>query len=391
MLESLKSKLSRVQNQNFIPEIDGLRFIAIFLVILLHVKTHFIRINNGLYQDSDFLDQAIFRLIYHGDVGVRIFFSISGFILALPFVSAVKNGKDFPKIRNFYLRRLTRLEPPFFLVLIALFLMNVVLGVPDVFDYLKHLLASLAYSHFFIYNTWSTINPVTWSLETEIQFYILLPLLAILFKWKNFTGRNLLMIIVVAFIAIYAGHTNLKTYHLSKSLLKYLPYFMGGYFLADLYINRNEFFKGKKTYLFDVLGIAALMIISDFWQLVKIWPSKGIEDLSDAFLIVLVLFSAFKGKIFNWFFTNSWIVVIGGMCYSIYLLHYALIFIIGEIWKKIGVQIGLDFWPNYLSFLLINAVIILGVSMVFFYFFEKPFMHKDWPQKFGYWIRKRFS
>jgi len=79
------------------------------------------------------------------------------------------------------MRRLTRLEPPYILAMlfrIALLLtvMHKPLGMV-----LSHGAASLVYMHSLVFGDMSTVNPPAWSLEVEIQFYIMAPLLALTF------------------------------------------------------------------------------------------------------------------------------------------------------------------------------------------------------------------
>ena len=68
--------------------------------------------------------------------------------------------------------------------------------------------------------------------------------------------------------------------------------------------------------------------------------------------------------------------VIGGMCYSIYLLHYPLIALIMTFTKRI---IWTDsFTINYMIQFALIVPLLLFVSAVFFYYVEKPCMKRDW-------------
>ena len=68
---------------------------------------------------------------------------------------------------------------------------------------LPHLGASIFYFHSIIYNTFSMINGVAWSLEVEIQFYLLMPAIAyILFKIENSLVRHII-IFVLALIIVF--------------------------------------------------------------------------------------------------------------------------------------------------------------------------------------------
>jgi peptidoglycan/LPS O-acetylase OafA/YrhL len=391
MVQELRQKLSRVSNQHFIPEIDGLRFLAIFLVILLHAKTTVFKEFDGAFNKKELLQNPLFYIIYHGDLGVKIFFSISGFILAMPFSKAGRDHQPFPSLKNFYLRRLTRLEPPFFLVMIGLFVVTGIQSHQLNWDYFKHFLASISYSHLFIYGQWSPINPVTWSLETEVQFYLLLPLFAYAFRISNQTYRWLVVLLFTILLSILARNIDLYAMNLQKSLLRYWGFFAVGMLFADFYQNQNGWIKGKKSFLFDVIGLICFsfllgnypITLDNFWF-------KNIHSFNYIWVFPFFL-SVFRGKILSWIFTLPWIVIFGGMCYTIYLIHYPILFLLGgKVLPFLPKANPVGFWEVYIPFLLISFVVLALFSAVFFVIFEKPFMYKDWPEKWQAAIKSRF-
>ena len=95
----------------YFPEIDGLRFVAIFSVVFFHVYAQ--------TRKEAPLPPVLDTFISHGDRGVRLFFAISGFILALPFCAQFHGAHRKVDLRRYFLRRLTRLEPPYLLSLVA--------------------------------------------------------------------------------------------------------------------------------------------------------------------------------------------------------------------------------------------------------------------------------
>jgi Acyltransferase family len=100
--------LSRITSGGkFIPEIDGLRFVAIASVVGFHIYEYLLsRRNIGPLG-------IIGTALLHGNRGVPLFFVISGFILGRPFAAHYLRGLPAPKLKEFYWRRLTRLEPPY--------------------------------------------------------------------------------------------------------------------------------------------------------------------------------------------------------------------------------------------------------------------------------------
>jgi peptidoglycan/LPS O-acetylase OafA/YrhL len=252
---------------------------------------------------------------------------------------------------------------------------------------MEHFLASALYVHNAVYNHISTINPVAWTLEIEIQYYLIFPLFAVTLFFKNhFLRRCSLFAFFVLTCIFHPREVSLfnHTYYLTKSLFAYWYIFIIGIIVADLYLITRNFLSGKKNVLFDLSGMAALFFIITL---------SGFQSLSYKFFIFIcyaVLFaSIFKGRLLNKIFTNEWITIIGGMCYSIYLLHYAITyFIIQTFMKNI-------FSYNYLIDIFIQSIIIIPliliISAIFFVFVERPFMDINWPRSLKNFFQRFYA
>ena len=82
-----------------------------------------------------------------GVYGVELFFVISGFVLAAPFASQYLCGGPRVRIGQYFLRRLTRLEPPYLLALLLIYLLAVIVSSADPLEWLLYLGASGVYLH----------------------------------------------------------------------------------------------------------------------------------------------------------------------------------------------------------------------------------------------------
>lgn len=371
---------SRVTNQRFIPEIDGLRFMAIIPVILLHLSTGMLRLSTA-YDSQELLDTTYFRrLLLPGAVGVYIFFVISGFVLALPFARHFLIQEPKVRLKKYFLRRLTRLEPPYLITLFVLFLAHVyILKTSDFNTLFEHYLASFFYAHNFIYNEQSLINPVAWSLEIEIQFYLLVPILTQMFRIRNSTIRQGILLILIFSAFWIQRMLPLFDWHLKPSFISSYQFFLSGFLLADLYISGT--LKSKKWF-WDIIGIISIFLI--FW----LEYNKGFYRSVQAPVILLSFIAVFKGEMLNRFFTNTWISTIGGMCYITYLIHYALIHFLFKFFGQIS--LGWGFIPDYFVNVLIYLPAVLIISAIAFLLFEKPFMYPDWPKRVSSFVKARF-
>lgn len=364
---------------DFIPEIDGLRFIAIFPVILQHYSERVARV----FTPETGFEVAQDKFFSHGHIGVYIFFAVSGFILALPFAKEkLEMGKPV-SLKKYFMRRLTRLEPPYFIAMTGLFLVLVLIMHESFRDLLPHYFASIFYVHLLVYNDWSPINPPAWTLEIEVAFYLIAPFLArgYFMIRKPIVRRLLLITLVVVKIALFFGTHIIDSWF--NTLGYVIEFFMVGILIADFYLTSIKKSPDKNKYLFDVLSVVSIVVLFSTWT----WGRS--LDLKYIFITALffVVYTSFQSRIMNRFFSNQWVTAIGGMCYSIYLLHlaYAELFVL--FLKKIGVFT--TYAENfYFGFILFLPSLFL-VTTTFFLLIEKPCMDPEWPSKLKKFFTKK--
>lgn len=363
--------------RSLIQEIDGFRFFAIGTVLLYHLNTHVSR----TLSDSGVIvlthDNGLMSVISKGSLGVDVFFAISGFILALPFARHHLFNENPVSLRAYYVKRLTRLEPPYVVSLVLFLLVHLFILHENFGNIFPHFLASLFYLHSIVYDAWSTINPVTWSLEVEVQFYLLAPVLARIFMLRSKILRRsiLVMLIIVSIFHVHANMEMIEALHLRKSLLVHLHQFLVGFLFADLFLTDWREALKYTSFVYDGIGLIALGLL-----FVLNVPYNPFADGAFNACVLVAFVALFKGKMFNAFFTNRWIVIIGGMCYSIYLLHYALIALL----TMFSIKLFNPEWSyavNYGIQALVIVPVVLLVSAVFFALIEKPCMRKDWPAR----------
>ncbi|MDB5195711.1 MAG: hypothetical protein JWP88_81, partial [Flaviaesturariibacter sp.] len=113
-------KLRRVTSSSlYLPHIDGLRFLAIFLVVAQMHVPHYI--DEEFYGNTLIYNTYWRKWVMEGTNGVVLFFMISGFILGLPFAKAFIKKEHSVDLKKYYWRRLILLEPPYLLNLTLLF------------------------------------------------------------------------------------------------------------------------------------------------------------------------------------------------------------------------------------------------------------------------------
>src|SRR6478672_11938186 len=96
-----------------VPELDALRGLAIALVYTFHAYG----LGGGRVWEPP-PPSLPFAFIRGGNTGVSLFFVLSGFLLARPFLATAESGR-VPSLRNFYVRRALRILPMYVLVVVA--------------------------------------------------------------------------------------------------------------------------------------------------------------------------------------------------------------------------------------------------------------------------------
>jgi len=309
----------------------------------------------------------------NGDRGVVLFFVISGYILARPFLREHRLEGHPVKLGRYFLRRLTRLEPPYILSLLIFTFAEWQVNHVALRTLLPHLLASLTYTHNVIYSAPSLISFVTWSLEIEVQFYILAPLLGNLYRIEKTALRR-------ATIAVLMGVMGIVSMHLGDrmhgTLLGYAQYFLAGFLLADLLEYPRH--APRQHWLWDVVSVAA-------WGGVFFLPKGAFVMAWLPLVIIPAYLAAFYGRVSNWFFRQPFVALTGGMCYSIYLLHMLVISTAFRVVKHLhGYNDGETMLLQQVVLLL---PLVLLVGAVYFVLIERPCMDPEWPQKL--WRRLR--
>jgi peptidoglycan/LPS O-acetylase OafA/YrhL len=207
-LEFLRQRFTRVTSSvALIPQIDGLRALAVLLVIGHHAFAIYLQDTHRLGtqllpRDWGLISSRSALVLWglHLAFGVQIFFVISGFVVSIPFARSLLRGAPAPSTKLYFLRRLIRIEPPYFVNMLVGFGLLVIpwhqprwyFGVM-VKIFSPHLLASLVYLHALIFGEPSWINGIAWTLEIEIQFYLLMPLIAQLFRIRRDAVRRVRM------------------------------------------------------------------------------------------------------------------------------------------------------------------------------------------------------
>ncbi len=340
----------------FVPVIDGLRFVAIMAVILYHLNDHLIT-KTGRRGEADWLSD----LLSHGYIGVPLFFALSGFIISRPFLAGTA-----PPIGRFFLRRLTRLEPPYLINLLLIYtLLVLVLGM-DAAELFSHLLASALYIHYFVFGGASTINFVAWSLEIELQFYVLAPLLLAALGWAG-PGPRRLALISLVLLGSWAQQAPEMTHSfLGLTLLRYGGFFAAGILAADVFVNR---WQQRPSLSIGGDGLALLGIVLLGAALTGVPWAAGLMPA----WILLILLGSLCGRWSSHALSVRPVYLIGGMCYTLYLYHFYVISAVSRLLLP-WMDASHPLWLNLVLLAIGVLPVVLLTGTLLFVAIERPFM-----------------
>jgi len=294
-------------------DIDGLRALAILLVLCFHFGLEFFP---------------------SGFIGVDIFFVISGFLIAEVIQKSIENHTF--SLSNFYVRRLWRLQPMLITVLLFSTILAILFYLPiDLISYAKSLksVTMLSSNQYFSSATTSYAAQEskyllllhTWSLSIEWQWYILFPAALYLIKSNTSDSKLKLLIIIFTisslFLSQYLSSTNINKsyYFLSSRIFE----FMIGTCISTFSVKKNVFNK-KIVSTLGVLSLFSIIYIACSRNISTGYPNyySVIVCLASALLIYS---GSYSGGIINKFLSIRPIVFLGKISYSLYLWHWPIL------------------------------------------------------------------
>lgn len=296
------------------PDIDGMRAIAVLLVILFH---------------------ANFQLFSGGYIGVDVFFVLSGYLITLTIDKEMSENRF--SFQQFYLRRIRRIIPVLVFVMIVVTIPAYLILFADNLESfartLLHTLVSTNNFHLWIimkdyFAENSDLIPFlhTWSLSVEEQFYFVWPLLLLVLH-KFLSGKSrlffiLFFVVIMLALSVYLTKTNLNmAYFLLPA--RFFELAMGA--CLAMYWEKLPSLSKKYNSIISIIGM--LLIIIPAIELTKhssfpgfnaFWPCLG------ACFLIYTGKSKEKQGILNTVLQHKILVWVGLLSYSLYLWHWPI-------------------------------------------------------------------
>lgn len=320
-----------------IPALDGLRAAAIFIIAWYHIwQQSWLSPTIFVHNDAGLLVRTISFEIWPrtGYLFVDLMLLLSAFCLFLPHARAMLLGDPVPNTRDFYVKRVCRILPSYWLCVLVLFFFSLFQNAwPDAKSAIKDLLLTLSFTQTFSAPAYlhSKINGVLWTAAIEMQFYLIFPLLA---KW--FRKKPLLTFLgLVAAQELYLRGFVLTHPDLLRFCFNQMPGFLGifatGMMAAYLYIAAAKVIEGKNMLralsCFSIAGFVLALQGID-WVQHTAASAENVQIIQTShrlplmfFFALLLLSFAFGGTPFRLVFGNRIMKFFAAISYNLYIWH----------------------------------------------------------------------
>jgi peptidoglycan/LPS O-acetylase OafA/YrhL len=348
--------IPEIVKDNHFPSLDGLRAVAIMMVMLYHFgANHFLR---------------PFRILINGDTGVNLFFVISGFLITtLLLKEKITHGQI--SLKRFYLRRALRIIPAAYLFLLVMVLLN---------TFYKFGITGRSFASAFLFykNFPYQEEPYLghfWTLAVEAQFYLFFPLLLSLnIKWYAVVLS--LIVTAVPFISVlgfYHVHflfnnaiTNTVTQIIMYSFWKGPFIVLVGSLAAVLLFKGIISIKNRSYWLSILLLAIALMISSKSF----VFYTPYLSEFGSAILFAwVVLLNLDKTNFLSTILQSRVMTKIGVLSYSLYLWQQP--FIGNHVWQP---WLRAFTGCSQATLLAVKLLIVFALASASYYLVERLFL-----------------
>jgi peptidoglycan/LPS O-acetylase OafA/YrhL len=378
-----------------IPELDGIRGVAIALVLLFHFFYVPTVVNPGG------LAWHILAPLRMGWTGVDLFFVLSGFLIGGILLNARGASNYF---RTFYTRRFYRILPLYGLVVFASYVHMAILRhghAPQFSWMLQDQLPWLSYV-FFVQNFWMAATNTlgtwglggTWSLAIEEQFYLTLPLIIWLFEPKKLQKVLLAAVIAAPVIRIlfcicwpdkWILPFVLMPCRADALLLGVLAAIaMRTPIYRDWIEQHGRLMLGAIFVLLLGCGVAVHISPGPDSLLMRTF---GYSWMALLYFLILIYSLTQRSSLVSRFLRIGWLKSLGKIAYGIYLLHAQVLTLLTALVSPLhpfhSYWPALDSWSQF-GVTIVALIMVFGLCQLSWRYFEKPLVRIGHRSKYKF-------
>lgn len=371
-------------NKTFFPHLDALRFFAFFAVFVNHTFNSL-----GYYNTDPNYKFIVINFFSNGDLGVSFFFVLSGFLITYLLLKEKETNGSID-ISKFYMRRVLRIWPVYFLVIIIALLILPALkpyvapGFPLRFGIDKlnpWLYIGFAGNFDYIWNgITNVVIGILWSVSIEEQFYLFWPLVIAFVPRKGLLPLFVALIIASILFRFYfsrGGNINIIHHH-SFSCASDL---IVGAVLAYLVMHTSciERIRDMPAFLIGgvyFVGFGLLPFREYIWKF-------GIHYVHVASIMPVVIALFFAFIIMEQCFANNSfykggnlkrISKLGTFTYGMYCYHMIIFFSVLFLYGRLGLPVAGTGALQHVFTSLLCLLLTIGVSRLSYHYVEAKFL-----------------
>ncbi len=364
--------------QIYFPSLNGIRAIAALMVFIYH--TEIIKSQLGIFNLSDFT-----FIKRSGNLGVTLFFVLSGFLITYLLLRE-KHLKKTINIWQFYMRRILRIWPLYFLLIFLTIFYNIYIN-DEAFNYTFFRTKLILYCTFLANVAWVLFSAggfpsQLWSVASEEQFYFVWP--HIIKRKTKLSATNIFTFAIVYatiryffyILSLHYKYSIFSNIDLISFIWKFQERFridcmaIGAtaayiYFYKTKYPKFIEFIYSTKNQII-IYSLTLFFYISPF---IKLWLLQDtLFSLFFSFIIINVATNS--NSIFN--LENNIFNFLGKISYGLYVYQFLVFFIIENHIKTInGVHNNILISIYYT---ILSLILTIGISFISYKYYELPFL-----------------
>lgn len=369
---SAQKQTSLIVGNNY-PALDGLRGIAILLVLWFHAAGFAFQANHETMTNPQLI---YYSFAFFGSTGVDLFFVLSGFLITGILIDTA-NNKD--KYKNFYIRRSLRIFPLYYTVLIA-FTVYIIFRAEwsggELGTFFQHMFYLQNWSLQHNNNSFEVLNH-TWSLAVEEQFYMVWPVLFWAAYKRSFKHAIIMCVALIALCWVIRYITlEFDQYKLAMTMtFARMDGLIAGALLSILLRHYKHKINAELVLMVTCCIGAVLMFL---YTLASFKMTAHIFVLGHGFTlsvlmycgIIAYLFTAQNKGSLSRALSYKPLVNIGKISYGLYIYHHGVMFLV----RDMLVDNELSYWSDMLIVLIIGSALSYAIAYLSYHLYEKKFL-----------------
>ncbi len=351
----------------YFPKLDSIRFYAFLIVFVSHM--YLFGYQAGPYVNQ-WLDNKGMRLFAHGEVGVQIFFTLSGFLIMLLAIREFRKKHSF-SIGGFFRRRILRIWPLYFLALIiGIYSMGVSAEDAACVSKFWYFLGNVCMAQGFSDGGLGGIIGPLWSVSVEEQFYIFFPFVfaGCLFLMRRYAQKIIVYIVglIAFFVCVWALYSRyIHSGDWNYATVSQLPSLFLGMFLAVVVSTQRYMVHIShmvRKYRISVMGLALISFLAALY--IKFAGPLGVSvyvlplSLATSCMIVLsIVLPDTEGEsdptVSVWSRASQYF---GRISYGMYVYHMFAFLLIRHMFEYLHIE------NTSLAMMVIQVVAVFGLT-----------------------------